>query len=361
MPRVPAVDPIEYLVHRRFSPMALPMSPTAIRHGEIDNPLAAASAHDGLLQIIAAQKRAQAEEQYRIEWRRKPSTEIEDRYSAERAVERKEAEARAEAEERRRFYCLPMEPDYDHYFKCATWTLEEAVALSFGKDPERVNTKVMEQCAQTGPHAKAYMKRWTQAQRAKATGQLWDPVYPNIFLAWAKNLGLDVPPELLAQATQRSLSLKNWQNLCEEQVAYTKKQEEQFKGIVAKWKEAFERERAEVTKLREQLTSAPPQLPSAPSNLPAAPTATDEPSTATRNAMLKLIIGMAAAGYGFDPRLDRNSATSEIRGDLERLGIGLTDETILKYLRHGAQLLPEVALEAAFRKPKSVKRLPKSG
>ncbi len=361
MPRVPAVDPIEYLVKRKFPLPAERSSPMAKRYGGTENPLALATPRDQWAQILAgvSPERAQAEERYRIELRRKSPIEIEVICAAEREVEMKEAVARVEAEEQRRFYCLPMQPDYDHYFKCATWTLEEAVALSFGKDPERVNSKAVEQFAQTGPQAKMYMKRWTQTQRAKATGQLWDPVYPNIFLAWAKNLGLDLPPELMTQVTQRSLSLKNWQNLYEEQVAHTKKQQEQFTDIIAKWKEALDGARSENAQLKEQIVSAPPHPPSAPSHLPAAPT--DEPSTATRNAMLKLIIGMAAAGYGFDPRQDRNSATADIRGDLERLDIGLSDETILKYLRQGSKLLPEGAMDSAIPKPKSVKRLPKSG
>lgn len=361
MPMVPAVDPIEYLITRKFPAPAEPISAMARRYGAVENPLAFATTRDQLAQMLAGvpPERAQAEERYRIELRRKSPIEIEVLCAAEREVERKEIQARVEAEERRRFYCLPMQPDYDHYFKCATWTLEEAVALSFGKDPERVNSKAMEQFAQTGPQAKQYMKRWTQVQRAKATGQLWDPVFPNIFLAWAKNLGFDLPPELMAHATQRSLSLKNWQNLYEEQVAHAKKQEEQFRDIIAKWKEALDGARSENAKIKEQLTSAPPHPPLGPSHPLAAPT--DEPSTATRNAMLKLIIGMAAAGYGFDPRQDRNSATAEIRNDLERLGIGLTDETILKYLRQGSKLLPKGAMDSAIRKPKSVKRFPKSG
>lgn len=34
--------------------------------------------------------------------------------------------------------------DFDHYCKMAYWTLDECVALSLGKDPKRVNWKVVQ-------------------------------------------------------------------------------------------------------------------------------------------------------------------------------------------------------------------------
>ncbi|MDR5755598.1 hypothetical protein [Caballeronia sp. LZ035] len=54
--------------------------------------------------------------------------------------------------------------------------------------------------------------------------------------------------------------------------------------------------------------------------------------TKERQAMLKLIIGLAMGGYRLDPDAPRNSHAKEMRIDLERAGVPLDDATIKKYL-----------------------------
>jgi hypothetical protein len=64
-----------------------------------------------------------------------------------------------------------------------------------------------------------------------------------------------------------------------------------------------------------------------------------------RTSLLKLVIGMAIGGYGFNPRSARNDATKDISSDLERSGVPLDRDTILRWLREGSELLPSDALE----------------
>lgn len=59
-----------------------------------------------------------------------------------------------------------------------------------------------------------------------------------------------------------------------------------------------------------------------------------------RESLLKLVIGMAVKGYGYDPKASRSDKVSEIAGDLTKLGIPLTDDTVRKYLREARDLLP---------------------
>ena len=67
---------------------------------------------------------------------------------------------------------------------------------------------------------------------------------------------------------------------------------------------------------------------------------TDRPlTTRERDTLLKLIIGMAVKGYGYDPTAARNEATSEITKDLDELGIGLDADTVRAKLKEGADLL----------------------
>ncbi|MEO6561662.1 MAG: hypothetical protein ABIN99_01260 [Nitrosospira sp.] len=63
-----------------------------------------------------------------------------------------------------------------------------------------------------------------------------------------------------------------------------------------------------------------------------------------RDSLLKLVIGMAIKGYGYDPSSTKKSTTvSEIERDLAELGIELTDDTIRKYLKEAiSKLAPKV-------------------
>ena len=67
-------------------------------------------------------------------------------------------------------------------------------------------------------------------------------------------------------------------------------------------------------------------------------------STRERDSLLKLVIGMAVNGYGFQPRAARSPVPSDVAGDLEQLGIGLDVDTVRKYLKEGAELLPPDAV-----------------
>ena len=67
-------------------------------------------------------------------------------------------------------------------------------------------------------------------------------------------------------------------------------------------------------------------------------------STRERESLLKLIIGMAIAGYSYNPSAKRNDAVADITNDLEKLGIELSDDTIRKYLNEAKELLPQNTL-----------------
>ena len=65
-------------------------------------------------------------------------------------MERKlKLEAEAAREEKERFFNLPSaDADFPHWSKVAHWFLGEAVALSFGKAPERVERGAVERYVQ---------------------------------------------------------------------------------------------------------------------------------------------------------------------------------------------------------------------
>jgi hypothetical protein len=50
-------------------------------------------------------------------------------------------------------------------------------------------------------------------------------------------------------------------------------------------------------------------------------------------SLLRILAGMAAGRYNFNPKADRTSATKAIVDDIERLGLSIDKDTVLKYLR----------------------------
>jgi hypothetical protein len=58
------------------------------------------------------------------------------RYEGEKRRELEQLRAKAEQEESERFYNHPAaRADFEHWAKAAHWTLDEAIALSFGRAP----------------------------------------------------------------------------------------------------------------------------------------------------------------------------------------------------------------------------------
>lgn len=72
--------------------------------------------------------------------------------------------------------------------------------------------------------------------------------------------------------------------------------------------------------------------------LPAAPSL--DLKTKEQETLLKMVTGMAIAYYGWERGALRSTVASEIASDLEKVGISLDPDTIRKWLRRGADLIP---------------------
>jgi len=59
-----------------------------------------------------------------------------------------------------------------------------------------------------------------------------------------------------------------------------------------------------------------------------------------QESLLKLVIGMAVGGYGYDHAATRSGQSREIAGDLELAGVPLDVDTVRKWLKLAAELLP---------------------
>ena len=169
--------PIEFLVDRKFGSAARRRAET---NSQLANELAT----------------------YRAQLRSLSNPDFQALLDSERATYTAERAAIAQREEEDRFFNQPYSrADFEHWNRAAHRTLDEAVALSFGRAPERVNSASVERSVRFSAFASEYQRRRDLAQRALARERLFDPVLPGIFIAWLKRISLSFPSELEAAVT----------------------------------------------------------------------------------------------------------------------------------------------------------------
>lgn len=199
-----SAKPIEYLTQRKFPDwraikIPQPISLSSIGHGGIP--------HDYRV------NRLQEIDAYQAELKSKSIDDLLVLYKQEREKEDQATQAKADREERQRFFNLSSaKADFVHWSKAAHWTLDEAIALSFGKDPKVVTWERVKELIRISPFAQRYEQVRDLALRAKVWNQLFDPVFPGIFLAWAKRTEIDVPPELLELVEKRGIVVADWKD-----------------------------------------------------------------------------------------------------------------------------------------------------
>jgi hypothetical protein len=270
---------------------------------------------------------------YEKELRAKPPEELQALVEQERAKQASELTARAELEERQRFFNQPSaRADFEHWSKAAHWTLEEAIALSFGKAPELVNWEKIKPYVQSSRFAFEYQRRRDLALRALHWNQLYEPVLPGIFLAWAKRTDLSCPPELEAALTARGVQVADWKKLFDDLRAKYDQDNEQWTRIVAEKSAVIERLAVRLNELQQSAADVAPAVPQ--------PASEKSIGTRERESLLKLVIGMAVGGYGYDPNESRSPQPSAIASDLAKCGVSLDVDTIRKWLKEAAELLP---------------------
>ena len=321
MTKPPAADQVRYLLLRRF-PVAdmLRLLPTVSHRG------GQASA-DGLQDRKTRREEVEA---YERELTSMPPAALTALFDQERAIACNEIVRRAEREEQDRFFNQPhAKADFAYWIKAAHWTLDEAIALSFGKAPEHVSWERLKNLVQISPFAVEYQRRRELALRARQWNQLFDPVLPGLFLAWARRTDLSIPPELEAAVAAHGIQVADWKSLFDNlKASYA-----QLQSLCDKQELKIQQLLDQIKELETQFATAREQAPSLEKPL----------STRERDSLLKLVIGMAVGGYGYVPTANRSEQPAMIEADLARLGLSLDVDTIRKWLKRGAELLPPEA------------------
>jgi hypothetical protein len=178
MPRLPCFDPYDFLVARKFP--GFTGREVLERHDAhcamMLTPENALEKYRSTRQLTPVEKAALrkrsaselAAAQYRDELLLLSADQIDEQVKSARAS------AAREVEQNLFFNRVDAQADFEHYCRAATWTLDECVALSFAKDPTKVNWKSVSPFVPHHPFAKQYERRRDLCMRALAAQQLSD-------------------------------------------------------------------------------------------------------------------------------------------------------------------------------------------
>ena len=169
--------------------------------------------------------------------------------------------------------------DFEYWSKAEYWTSDEAVAISFGKNPKVVTGEALKNYLGKAQFADNYLSRCDLLDRAIQSDRLPREIPPADFLEWAHQRSIPIPRELTDYLSAIEAALSQ--------------------------------------------SSAKPL------------------SDTGRDSLLKLVLGMSIDSYGYKVGETRNPATGETRDSiaaaLERLDLKLTPDTIRKYLKEAEQ------------------------
>lgn len=345
MARLPQFDPIEYLVWKRHP---------AARFGVSAGP--------------GRQEALKAADNYRAQLHDLARDELDRLVEQERADDAERDRQKNLADEAARPFNQPQSlADYEYWVKMSVWSVDEAVALSLGRDPRQVTWKLIESYAKVSAFASLFTDRRNLIRRAVAARQLDEFVTPGAFSAWAYRFKLSVPDALTKAVDELGIEIADWKTRYDEAVALVtalrEERQQKHDRHMAAMKdhsdsiEKYRRHMEEIATGHQRMMAGKDDLIASKDRLIADHEETIAALTARvaelealpidkalgtreRGSLLKLAIGLAMAGYKYNPQSKRSDAVPDIVGDLERLGIPLDAETIRKYLREGAEMLP---------------------
>lgn len=198
-------------------------------------------------------------------------------------------------EENSRFYNLKnANADFNHWAKADYWTLDEAVALSFGKEPKIVNLPAIQKLVDKSVFCQTYAKRYDLAKRATFCKQFNDAIPPVYFLNWADDMDFELPQGLLD-------NVKN------------------YAGRAINWRHEY----VELKSLYDEISEQP-----------------KPESTRKSENLLQALAAIAMDAYGYDPDSAKSTTPKDIADALARLGQKVDPKTIRGWLKEGSALLP---------------------
>jgi hypothetical protein len=202
--------------------------------------------------------------------------------------------------------------DFRKWARVPYWSAEECVALIFWKDPNDISVQDVEEVLpETAPFAQNYIAVHERILAAQRNKELPERIHPVEFFAWARQHKIYFPDELEKAVSANEVDIVQLEDRC--------KRLEQRVGELRRENQEL---RYEVDRLRAAADAAPKPEPK-------------EVTPRERSSLLKMVIAMAMAKYGYD-RIKRNTAAGDIADEIQARGMHLGDDTVREYLQEAA-------------------------
>lgn len=200
------------------------------------------------------------------------------------------------------FHNDDMDCDYDLWSGKFYWTVDEATALSFGKDPEKFKWNDepwgVKALVDDSPFATYFVQLRKVIMADQTVGLLPEFLPPHLYLDWAARRGVDIPHLLDEKVRVSSPFLKRFAEY----------------ETLAKQTERLEIENWE---LKQKIQWLEHRLADA-----AAPSKPDVGNTREKNTLLRIILGLAIKHYAF-PKPSRNAVAEKISETLSAVDADL--------------------------------------
>lgn len=203
-----------------------------------------------------------------------------------------------------------LPPDYNHWARLARWVDYEVVGLALGFCPDPRILASQRPAIAASKADKIFAQRlenMTRLVHRHFADARIRAMAPEICLEWMRDQRLWIPEGMAEAISEFHRPFIDWKSraaTAEENAASATKRIAELEAVIA-----------------EGVTNV-------------------SSSTRERDSLLKLFIGVAVEQYGFDPKASRSKVATQIASDVERAGLLVSDDTIRKYLREGAELLP---------------------
>jgi hypothetical protein len=212
-----------------------------------------------------------------------------------------------------RFFNEPRaQANFEKWLSIDLWTLEEATALSLGKEPRHVNDKTMR--IAFSPFVREYKARRDRIRRASKAKALPSPLSPIAFVRWGREQQDFLLPEMLRQWSP-AVSWKEQYEALQEQ--YLKQAEE------------LARANTKIAELEKELRATPPFK-----------------SVQTLNKCMSFLLGLALTDYGlsatYQEGVDRTSAFNDMASAITQAGLKVNRKTLQSYLVTTLERFPDV-------------------
>ena len=230
------------------------------------------------------------------------------------------------------FYDAPTAAaDIEYWAKVPTWSIEEIVALSLGKDPRVVSSEKFVHGTRGTEFSTAYFTRLELAERAQMAGQLSERTSASSAIDWAEVVRIAFPKRLARKVRQ-----------LEERRMKKLQPQRQPLHVPAheppKLEPTYSAEMSSTDKATQQIVQQ--QNSRAESRSPSSRNEKLLDLREQQNLQL-MVAAMAIKSYKFSRTAAKNDATQKIVKHLSDLGVDLSKATVLKNIRKGIELLEE--------------------